>query len=410
LCVSSRVHSNINSTDPQLLTTNMAYADAAGLGATNPLLVQVQDKTPISGATCGLTTAAPGLVPGILGVLYGCPSSGLNGKFVGTPAFFNFFRPSGPNPSFATATALSAPQCQGAPASALLSCGFAVQQALAAAAGFPVGVPGVPVPFNSVDTQVSNGNSWYNALTLNLEKRFSQHFELLSSFTWSHSMDDSTDLQSTLEPQDSRFPGLERSDSVNDQRLRWVTSGVFQSSPYKSGESFWNSFLSNFTLAPLVELASGRPYNVITGTDTRLDLGASEIRPAVVAAGTPGATTSPYIPGVAFVEPTTCLLANGATFTVPGITPPYGCIGDLGRNAFRMPGFFQFDMRVSKGINFGERFRLDLIADGFNLLNHTNILAVNQLCDPSAGSVCSAGQPSAAYDARQFQFAIKLNW
>jgi hypothetical protein len=67
-------------------------------------------------------------------------------------------------------------------------------------------------------------------------------------------------------------------------------------------------------------------------------------------------------------------------------------------------------MRVSKGINFGERFRLDLIADGFNLLNHTNILAVNQLCDPSAGSVCSAGQPSAAYDARQFQFAIKLNW
>jgi hypothetical protein len=67
-------------------------------------------------------------------------------------------------------------------------------------------------------------------------------------------------------------------------------------------------------------------------------------------------------------------------------------------------------MRVSKGINFGERFRLDLIADGFNLFNHTNILAVNQLCDPSAGTACSAGQPSAAYDARQFQFALKLNW
>jgi hypothetical protein len=400
---------DINSTDPQLLTTNMAYADAAGLGATNPLLVQVQDINPTS-LTCGLTTAAPGLVPGILGVLYGCPSSGLNGKFVGTPSFFNFFRPSGPNPSFASATALSAPQCQGAPASALLSCGFAVQQALAAAAGFPVGVPGVPVPFNSVDTQVSNGNSWYNALTVNLEKRFSQHFELLASYTWSHSIDDSTDLQSTLEPQDSRFPGLERSNSVNDQRHRWVTSAVFQSSPHKSGETFWNSFLSNFTLAPLVELAAGRPYNVITGTDTRLDLGASEIRPSVVAAGTPGATTSPYIPGVAFGEPASCHLANFSTFTVPGITPPYGCIGDLGRNAFRMPGFFQFDMRVSKGINFGERFRLDLIADGFNLFNHTNILAVNQLCDPSAGAVCSAGQPTAAYDARQFQFALKLNW
>jgi len=154
----------------------------------------VKDVAPNPGVTCGLTTGAPGLVPGILGVLYGCPSSSLNGKFVGTPSFFNFFRPSGPNPSFATATALSAPQCQGAPTSALLSCGFALQQALAGAAGFPVGVPGVPIPFNSVDAQVSNGNSWYNALTVNLEKRFSNHFELLSSNTWSHSIDDSTDL------------------------------------------------------------------------------------------------------------------------------------------------------------------------------------------------------------------------
>jgi len=388
---------DINSTDPQLLTNNMLYADAAGLGFTNPVLVQVQDIAPNPGITCGLTTAAPGLVPGVLGALYGCPNSpafaGLNGKFVGLPAFFNFFRPSGPNPSFA----------------ALVPGGYGTQVLLARAAGFPAGF-GVPVPFNSVDTQVSNGNSWYNALTVNLEKRFSNHFELLSSYTWSHSIDDSTDLQSTLEPQDSRFPWLERSNSVNDQRHRWVTSVVFQSSPHKSGENFWNSFLSNFTLAPLVEWGSGRPYNVITGRDTRLDLGASQDRPSVVTAKTPGATTSPYIPGVAFVDASSCYLANFSTFTVPGITPPFGCIGDLGRNAFTMPGFFQFDMRVSKGINFGERFRLDLIADGFNLFNHTNILAVNQLCDPSAGAVCSAGQPSAAYDARQLQFAIKLNW
>jgi hypothetical protein len=58
----------------------------------------------------------------------------------------------------------------------------------------------------------------------------------------------------------------------------------------------------------------------------------------------------------------------------------------------------------------GERLKLDLIADAFNLFNRTNITAVNQLCDPSAGSTCSAGQPSAAYDARQFQFALKVTW
>jgi hypothetical protein len=58
----------------------------------------------------------------------------------------------------------------------------------------------------------------------------------------------------------------------------------------------------------------------------------------------------------------------------------------------------------------GERFKLDLIADAFNLFNRTNIAAVNQLCDPIAGATCTAGQPTAAYDARQFQFALKLSW
>ena len=75
-----------------------------------------------------------------------------------------------------------------------------------------------------------------------------------------------------------------------------------------------------------------------------------------------------------------------------------------------MPGFFQFDMRLAKAINLGERLQVQVIADAFNLFNHTNILAVNQLCDPSAGPVCTAGQPTAAYDARQFQFALKITW
>jgi hypothetical protein len=38
------------------------------------------------------------------------------------------------------------------------------------------------------------------------------------------------------------------------------------------------------------------------------------------------------------------------------------------------------------------------------------VAAVNQLCDPTAGATCFAGQPTAAYDARQFQFALKLRW
>jgi hypothetical protein len=310
---------------------------------------------------------------------------------VGTPAVFNFFRPSGPNPSFAGPGAAN----------------YGGLVALAHLAGYPLGF-GVPVPFNSVDTQESDASSWYHALTVNLQKRFSKGFELLSSYTWSHSIDTGTDLQSTLEPQDSRFANLEKSNSVNDQRHRWVTSGVFQTAAAKGGDNAWKHFMGDFTFAPLVEVSSGRPFNVITGQDTRLDLGASEARPSIVASG---GTTSLFIPGVHFGVADVCLANNGTPFTVPfGITPPAGCNGSLGRNRFVTPGFFQFDLRVSKQIPLGERMRLQLIADGFNLFNRTNVAAVNQLCDPSAGASCTAGQPTAAYDARQFQFALKLNW
>ncbi|HKN25803.1 MAG TPA: TonB-dependent receptor [Candidatus Acidoferrum sp.] len=381
---------DINSTDPVLLTNNLANADAAGLGFSSPFTVAVPTSdVPATTTTCGLSVTATG-APGILGVLNGCPAAlaALNGKYVGTPAFFNYFRKSGPNPSFA----------------GLVPGGYGTQVALASAAGFPTGF-GSPVPFNSVDTQVSDAFSTYNALTINLEKRFSRHFQLLSSYTWSHSIDDGTDLQSTLEPQDSRFPQYEKGNSVNDQRQRWVTSGVFQSSPHVAGQSFVQSFFSNWTVAPLIEVSSGRPFNVISGEDTRLELSSSQARPNLG-----GGTTSPYIHGVSFGFPTTCLTNSFQPFTVPGITPPLGCIGTLGRDKFTMPMFFQFDMRFSKGINLGEHLRMDLIADAFNLFNHTNIIAVNQLCDPLVGTTCAAGQPSAAADARQFQFALKLSW
>jgi hypothetical protein len=384
---------DINSTDPQLLANNLEFADAAGLGFTNPVTVVAPSATFAPGTngpnTCGVQVVAPQA----LGVLFGCPVAALDGKFVGTAAFFNFFRRSGPNPSFATATGMGNP-----------SVGYATQVALAQAAGYPTGF-GVPVPFNSVDVQQSSGSSVYHALTINLTKRFSHGLELLTSYTWSHSIDDSTDLQSTLEPQDSRFPFLERGNSDNDQRHRWVTSAVFQTAESHGGESLWHHFIADFTLAPIIELSSGRPFNIITGDDTRLDLGASQARPSVGAG-----TTSPFIRGATFSSADLCLTNSFTTFSVPGITPPAGCDGVLGRNRYTSPGFFQWDMRLSKRIPLGERVRLELIADAFNLFNRTNVAAVNQLCDPTAGSTCAAGQPTSAYDARQFQFALKLYW
>jgi Carboxypeptidase regulatory-like domain/TonB dependent receptor len=389
---------DVNSTNPQLLDQNAFNAAASGISVSNPLTVVAPSANMAATAgTCGVNVIAPS----VLGVLFGCPTpiASLDGQYVSTPAFFNFFRKSGPNPSFAGLLAPGQP----------LSVGYAEEVGLAELAGYPQGF-GVPVPFNSVDAQASNGNSWYNALTVNVSKRFTKGFEILSSYTWSHSIDDSTDLQSTLEPEDSRFPQFERSNSVNDQPNRWVTSAVFQTPAASQGQSFFRHLGGDITISPLVEVSSGRPFNVITGEDTRLDLGASQARPSVATGGASG-TTSPYIPGVTFVLANVCLTNSGQPFTVPGFTTAgAGCVGNLGRDAFFMPGWFSWDMRVAKRIPLGERVKMDLIADAFNLFNRTNITAVNQLCDPSAGSTCSAGQPTASADARQFQLALRMTW
>ena len=91
-------------------------------------------------------------------------------------------------------------------------------------------------------------------------------------------------------------------------------------------------------------------------------------------------------------------------FAVPGTTPTLEALdGNLSRNAGLKPWTVFNDLRVSRRINFTERMSLDLIADIFNIANKYNVADVNPL-------FTSAGQATAAYDPRQFQFALKLNW
>ena len=386
---------NIDATDPQRLAVNLRNALAAGLSVNNPFAVAAPaSNIAATSSTCGVNVIAPQ----VLGALTGCPGplAPLDGQFLGTAAFFNFFKPSGPNPSFARLL----PGGYGSPTTP------GSEVFLAALAGYPTGFPGVQVPWASVDQQESSGNSVYHGLTVNLSKRFTSHLEFLSSYTWSHAIDDSTDLQTLLEPQDNRFPNRERANSSFDQRHRWVTSGVFQSSESRSGDSLIRKSFANFTVSPIIEVASGRPFTVLTGTDFLFDFSGEGGRPSV---GSPG-VSSPFIPGKTFTLPNVCQDNSGASFSIPVLTPPVGCAGNLGRNAFTRPGFFQWDLRVARRFSLGERLKLDAIADMFNLFNRFNVGDVSPLCNPTDPAGCNAGQPTAALDPRQFQLALKVSW
>jgi len=312
----------------------------------------------------------------------------------------NFFRPSGINPAIAGAYI-----AQGAGACVALA--EQIIQGLKGQ-GFNAGcTPANPadptnpfancVPFGDMDANYSNGSSVYHGLSANLRKRFGSHYEFLASYTWSHAIDDSTDLQSTQTPQDSYFPALDRSTSLFDQRHRFVFSGVYQTGHVGSGGL--GVLLSDWTFAPLIEFSSGRPFNILTGNGDNLQLEAPT--------GRPNTTTNPlcgpvvkskFSPTGVLQEP--CLLP----FILSGVPPTLQQLdGSLGRNAGLTPWTVFNDLRISKRIPIRERVNMEFIVDMFNIANRYNVAAVSPL-------FTNAGQPTAAYDPRQFQFGMKLNW
>lgn len=315
-------------------------------------------------------------------------------------SLMNFFRPGGINPSIAAFYSNFIPGGAGCVALAQ-----ATEQSLASqhfnANCDPTTFTGC-VPFGDMDANYSNGSSVYHGFTTNLRKRFSNHYEMLASYTWSHSIDDSTDLQSTLTPQDSYFPALDRSSSLFDQRQRFVFSAVYQTG--KLSGSFGRKLLSDWTFAPVVEVSSGRPFNIITGNGDNLQLSSLTGRPNTTVDPACGQVyPSKYSRTRQLQEP--CIFGFLPSATNPlGTTPTLLQLdGNLGRNAGITPWTVFDDIRVSKKVYFGERFNMDLIADVFNIANKNNVAAVSPLFS-------NAGEATAAYDPRQFQFALKLNW
>jgi hypothetical protein len=332
-------------------------------------------------------------VGGPLGVGSGSAPCGANpgGQPWISSALTNFFRPSAVNPALALAylsNPLSAPCVTTVLPAVLAEYGLTSTCNLATLAGC--------VPFSDMDANYSNGSSIYHGFTANLRKRFSNHYEFLASYTWSHAIDDSTDLQAPLAPQDSYYPGLERSNSLFDQRHRFVFSGLYQTG--KLGSGFARRFFSDWTLAPIIEFSSGRPFNILTGNADNFQFSPDTGRPntfanpACTALGFP-VYQSKYSPTGVFQEPCPADF-NGTLLSLDG---------NFSRNGGVQPWTVFDDMRIAKRIYFGERYNMELIADTFNIANRFNVAAVNQL-------ISNAGQATAAYDPRQFQFALKFNW
>ncbi len=305
------------------------------------------------------------IIPGIITAPLANPTNR-----VISPAIANFFRPNAPNYFLAVAA----------------SRGQVTPAVLDSQLAGTLRTAGTISPFGSVNAQQSSGSSSYNAGTLEVKKRFSNNFQFLGSYTFSKSIDDSSDLQTLLLPQDNYDLRNERSLSLFDQRHRFVFSGVLSApDSFRSSNSFVKRVLADFIIAPIFEVASGRPFNILSNQDTNNDQSTQTDRPSVAADGTL------FIPA-AFQN------------------------GNLGRNSGITTGFQQLDLRVTRNVRFGERFRLEVIAEGFNLFNRFNQAAASPfIADVNAFNLRTddgryRSRPTASFDPRQFQFGLKLNF
>ncbi|HYL36798.1 MAG TPA: carboxypeptidase regulatory-like domain-containing protein [Bryobacteraceae bacterium] len=226
----------------------------------------------------------------------------------------------------------------------------------------------------------SIGNSIYHGLTTSLTKRYSSNFQAQVNYTFSKAIDDATDYNSQFA---SFFPtrlNLERGISAYNVTHNFVANTVYNT-PFKagSGEPFWSRMFADMTFSPIVHMRSGIPFTV-------------------------------RVPGA----------SNGTVAHNLYARPWY-----VERNTGIGPDYYDFDARIAKSfyINRDTGFKCEFIAEGTNLLNHTNFSSVNDqflVTDPllltgpfnvhgnkNLGPTSSLGFTS-AFPGRQIQFGLRL--
>ncbi len=227
--------------------------------------------------------------------------------------------------------------------------------------------------FNNILIAESVGNSEYNALTLQLSKRFSEGYQFSANYTLSKAEDDAPEQNvvatqvGNLVSQDPFNRRRDLGPSLADQRHTFVMSFVGRPT-LDSGSKVLNYIINNNQIGFIATANSGERFNIVTATDINLD-------------------------GFA------------------GSDNPVG----IGRNSGTTPRQFNVDVRFSRFINFTERFRVEAFAEAVNIFNINSVFQINNLTvtTDAAGNLTGAlptakTRPVTSLDSRQFQFGLKF--
>ena len=209
-------------------------------------------------------------------------------------------------------------------------------------------------PFIRLTT--NEGQSNYQALYAQFDRRLSRHLSVVASYTWSKSLDNMTlDSASNATMASAR---LANDRGPSDFDVRHLLSGfVTFEIPAIVSNGLGNQLLRNWMVSSIFSTRTSQPVNVVYGFPT--SFGFAYLRPNLLN-GEPLYLLDPSVAGGRRINP--------AAFEVPtGLQQ-----GNLGRNSLRGYPLSQIDLGLRRKFNFTESFGLQFQVDAFNLLNHPN--------------------------------------
>ena len=234
----------------------------------------------------------------------------------------------------------------------------------------------------------SGGNSEYQSLQVMFNRQLAARLQILASYTFSKSIDDTSAFLPTSAdqnfPQDSHNYRLERALSSYDEPNR-ATIALLYRIP---GSSAWTR---GFEASSIITAQSGQPFTPELSTDNSNT-------------GNTGGNFGIDRPNVLFnpklSNPTPQEWFNTAAFQIP----PQYTWGDAGRNILRGPGLATVDLSLRRRFMLRERMNLTAEAQAFNLFNRANF----NLPDAFADQPLTFGKIFSAQAPRQIQFALRL--
>ncbi|HEU4926545.1 MAG TPA: TonB-dependent receptor [Vicinamibacterales bacterium] len=234
------------------------------------------------------------------------------------------------------------------------------------------GTPRANTAFSTIELKSSDGDSWYNALIVDVRRRWSHGLSVQSSYTFSKSEDttqastffsDATNGTTSALPE--FIPGYNKGPSDFDIRHNWVLNFTY-ALPGRDLTGVTGAILGDWTLSGIWTMRSGNPLTVFVTTNRSRSQWNPSRGPGI------GQDRPDYAPGYG---PDNAVLGRPDQWFDPAAfaLQPAGTFGTTGRGDFVGPNLRTLDMALSKSAAWARLGgRLELRIEAFNLLNRAN--------------------------------------